>query len=73
MESENGSGKVKLTVELEINQAAMDLIKENTGTMVNAVSQSVSALRSGSKNGSKLKHDETSVAGIVHPGQEVTQ
>jgi hypothetical protein len=67
----DGTGKVRLTLELEINQAAMELIKENTGTMVNAVSQSVNALRSGAKSGQKPKQEETgSVAGIVHPGQE---
>jgi len=68
----NGTGKVKLIVELEVNQAAMVLIKENTDTMVNAVSQSVNALRSGSKSESRHKQTDASIAGIVHPGQEVT-
>ncbi|MCL2358791.1 MAG: hypothetical protein LBH74_02670 [Nitrososphaerota archaeon] len=70
--NKNGPGKLRLTVELEVNQAAMELIKENTDTMVNAVSQSVSALRSGSKNGFRHKQTDASVAGIVHPGQEIT-
>ncbi|MDR0373194.1 MAG: hypothetical protein LBI79_06530 [Nitrososphaerota archaeon] len=68
----NGNGKIKVTVELEVNQAAMELIKENTGTMVNAVSQSVNALRSGPKNGQRLKQTEIAAAGMVCPGQEVT-
>lgn len=68
----NGAGRVKLTVELEVNQTAMELIKENTDSVVSAVSQSMSAMRSGSKNGFRHKQNETSVAGIVHPDQEVT-
>jgi len=68
----NGAGRVKLTVELEVNQTAMELIKENTDSVVNAVSQSMSAMRSGSKNGFRHKQSEASVAGIVHPDQEVT-
>ncbi len=38
MESDK-SGKAKLTVELEINEAAMDLIKANMENMMNMASQ----------------------------------
>ncbi|MCW3983907.1 MAG: hypothetical protein NWE96_07910 [Candidatus Bathyarchaeota archaeon] len=39
METAEKSGKVKLTMELEINPAAMDLIKENMSHMVDMASQ----------------------------------
>lgn len=39
METPSKSGKVTLTVDLEINQAAMELIKENMEHMVNMASQ----------------------------------
>jgi hypothetical protein len=39
MEALEKSGKVKLTMELEINPAAMDLIKENMSNMMNMASQ----------------------------------
>jgi hypothetical protein len=38
MESTDKSGKAKLTVELEINEAAMDLIKANMENMMNMAS-----------------------------------
>jgi len=39
METAEKNGKVKLTMELEINPAAMDLIKENMSHMVDMASQ----------------------------------
>jgi hypothetical protein len=39
MEALEKSGKVKLTMELEINPAAMDLIKENMSNMMDMASQ----------------------------------
>ncbi|MCL5877294.1 MAG: hypothetical protein M1540_05730 [Candidatus Bathyarchaeota archaeon] len=39
MEALEKSGKVKLTMELEINPAAMDLIKENMSHMMDMASQ----------------------------------
>ena len=39
MEAEEKRGKVKLTVEMEINPALMELIKENMSQMMDMASQ----------------------------------
>jgi hypothetical protein len=39
METTQKSGKIKLTVELEINEPTMELIKDNMANMVNMASQ----------------------------------
>lgn len=39
METVDKSGKIKLTVELEINPATMELIKDNMENMMNMASQ----------------------------------
>jgi len=61
MEALEKSGKVKLTMELEINPAAMDLIKENMSHMVDMASQM------GWKSGGKGKMGEG------HGGTGMTQ
>jgi flavin reductase (DIM6/NTAB) family NADH-FMN oxidoreductase RutF len=67
---EDKNGKIKVTFEVEINQAVMELIKENTGNMVNMVSQSMEAMRSRG-GGQKNKPGEGSpVTGIMQHGQE---
>ncbi len=40
------SGRVKFTFEVEINQAAMDLIKMNMANMTNAMAQGMDTWRS---------------------------
>ena len=49
METTDKSGKVKLTVEFEINQAAMELIKANTEMMSQVMPQLVQNWREGMK------------------------
>ncbi len=46
MEAEK-SGKAKLTIELEVNQPLMELIKSNAETMSNVVAQGMSSWRQG--------------------------
>jgi hypothetical protein len=62
MEAEK-SGKVKLTVELEINQAAMELIKANMEMM----SQTIPGLIQNWREGMKGKGMGM---GMMHHGQE---
>ena len=49
METTDKSGKVKLTVELEINQPAMELIRGNVEMMSQVMPQLVQNLREGMK------------------------
>ncbi len=67
MEAEK-SGKVKLTVELEINQAAMDLIKLNTEMMGQVMPQLIKNWQEGM--GSKWKGGHGMGMGMMHHGQE---
>ncbi|MFA7397433.1 MAG: hypothetical protein WC046_03005 [Candidatus Bathyarchaeia archaeon] len=39
METTDKSGRIKLTVDLEINQPTMELIKDNMDNMINIASQ----------------------------------
>lgn len=65
LENADKSGKLKLTVELEVNPALMDLAKENMAHMMDMASQ-------WSKNmgqGGKGKMGEGGM-GMMHHGQE---
>ena len=68
--AEDKNGKIKVTFEVEINEAAMELIKENTGNLVNAVSQSMASMRS-KGSGQNTKTDESSsTPGVAYNGQD---
>jgi len=47
------SGKVKMTFELEINQAAMELIKQDVNMMTELAAQGVETWRERMKSGGK--------------------
>jgi hypothetical protein len=67
LESTDKSGKVKLTMELEINEAAMSLIKENMANMMDMASQ----WRQNMGQGGKGKMGEGGHGmGMMHHGQE---
>lgn len=61
METAEKSGKIKFTAELEINQAAMELIKENMSHMMEYASQM------GWRGGGKGKMGEGGM-GMMHHG-----
>ena len=61
MDVTDKSGKVKLTMELEINPATMELIKENMSQMMDMASQM--GWRQGGKQGENHH-------GTMHHGQE---
>ena len=65
MEAEK-SGKVKFTFEVEINQAAMDLIKTNMETM----SQVMPGLIQNWREGMASKGRHGMGMGMMHHGQE---
>lgn len=63
MEATDKSGKIKFTAELEINQAAMELIKENMSHMMDMASQM------GWRQGGKGKMGEGGHSmGMMHHG-----
>jgi hypothetical protein len=63
------SGKIKLTFELEINQPAMELIKENMEMMSDTIPQLIQNWREGM--GSKRKEGQGHGMGMMmHHGQE---
>lgn len=67
MEVTDKSGKLKLTVELEVNPALMDLVKENMENMMNMASQ----WRPNMGQGGKGKMGEGGHGmGMMHHGQE---
>lgn len=66
MEAEK-SGKVKLTVELEINQAAMDLIKMDTEMMSQVIPGLIQNWREGMM--AKRKEGGGMGMGMMHHGQ----
>ena len=66
MEAEK-SGKVKLTIEFEINQAAMDLIKTNMETMSNVIPGLIQNWREGMASRGK---GHGMGMGMMHHGQE---
>lgn len=68
MEAVDKSGKVKLTVELEINQAAMELIRSNAEMMSQVMPQLVQNWREGMKGkGGEGGHGMG--MGMMHHGQ----
>jgi hypothetical protein len=67
MEAEK-SGKVKLTFELEINQAAMELIKMDTEMMGNVIPGLIQNWREGMTV--KRKEGHGMGMGMMHHGQE---
>jgi hypothetical protein len=67
MEAEK-SGKVKVTFELEINQPAMELIKQNMEMMSETMPQLLQNWREGMA--SKRKEGQGHGMGMMHHGQE---
>jgi hypothetical protein len=65
MEAEK-SGKVKLTIELEINQAAMDLIK----TDMEMMSQTIPGLIQNWREAMASRGKGHGMMGMMHHGQE---
>ena len=63
MKAAEKNGKVKLTVEMEINPALMELIKENMSHMMDMASQ----WRQGTGQGNKDKMSEAH-SGMMHHG-----
>lgn len=67
MEVTDKSGKIKMTMELEINQAAMELLKENMSNMLDMASQ----MGWRPNQGRQGKHGEDHHAmGMMHHSQE---
>jgi hypothetical protein len=66
METEK-SGKIKLTVELEVNQPLMELIKTDVESMAQLAAQGISAWRDRMGQGGKGGHG---MGMIMHHGQE---
>jgi hypothetical protein len=65
MEAEK-SGKVKLTVELELNQALMELVKTDVEAMSKMVAEGMGMWREKMGQGGKGGHG----MGMMHHGQE---
>ncbi len=66
MEATEKSGKMKLTVELEVNPALMDLVKENMANMMDMAAQWRANMGQG-----KGKMGEGHMGmGMMHHGQE---
>lgn len=61
------NGKVKLTVELEINQPLMDLIKQDVESVSEMAAQGMSAWRQNRGQGEKTGHPGMD---LMHHGQE---
>ncbi len=69
MEAADKSGKVKLTVEMEINPALMDLIKENMSHMMDMAAQWRQSMGQGGK-GKMGEGGHGMGMGMMHHGQE---
>ncbi len=69
MEAVDKSGKVKLTVEMEINPALMDLIKENMSNMMEMASQWRQNMGPGGK-GKMGEGNPHGMGTMMHHGQE---
>ncbi len=63
MEAENNHGKVKITIELDINQPAMELVKQN----IEMMSETMPKLMQNWSQGMKGKGHGM---GMMHHGQE---
>jgi hypothetical protein len=70
LETTDKSGKVKLTVELEINQPAMELIRGNIEMMSQIMPQLVQNLREGMKG--KGWQGSHGMGMMMHHGEEKT-
>lgn len=67
METADKSGRIKMTMELEINEAAMNLIRENIDNMVNLASQWRPSMGQGGKGKTGEGHQGM---GMMHHGQQ---
>jgi hypothetical protein len=65
LETADKGGKLKLTIELEINPALMDLAKENMANMMDVASQWNKNMGQGGKGKMGEGH-----SGMMHQGQE---
>ncbi len=68
MEATDKSGRVKLTMEVEINPALMDLIKEKMDTMMEMASKWAPQMGQGGKG--KMGEGGGHGMGMMHHGQE---
>jgi hypothetical protein len=68
MESAEKSGKVKMTFEVEINQAALELIKQNMENMSEVAAQGMQAWRENRDRSGKSGYSHTHPH--EHPGHE---
>jgi hypothetical protein len=68
LEATDKSGKVKLTMELEINEPAMALIKENMANMMDMASQWRANMGQGGKG--KMGEGGHGMGPMMHHGQE---
>lgn len=67
METADRSGRIKLTMELEINEPAMSLIRENIDKMVSVVSQWRPSMGQGGKSKTgEVQHG----MGMMHHDQQ---
>jgi hypothetical protein len=67
METTEKSGKLKLTVELEVNPALMELAKENMANMMEMAKQWRPSMGSGGKMGEGNPHG---MGNMMHHGQQ---
>jgi hypothetical protein len=65
----NKSGKVKLTFELEINEPAMDLIKQNMEMMTDVAAQGMQAWRENMGQRGKQGQGGHGMGMMMHHGQ----
>jgi hypothetical protein len=66
LETTDKSGKIKMTMELEINEAAMSLIRENIDNMVSVASQ----WRPNMQGGKGKMGEGHQGMGMMHHGQQ---
>jgi hypothetical protein len=69
LETVDKSGKLKLTVELEVNPALMDLAKENMANMMEMASQWSKNMGQGGK-GKMGEGNPHGTGNMMHHGQE---
>jgi hypothetical protein len=71
MEATNKNGKVKVTFELEINEPAMELIKQNMDMMSEVMAQGMKAWQENrDKMGKSSGYGPMGHHGMMHHGQE---
>jgi hypothetical protein len=66
METTEKSGKIKFTFEVDINEPAMELIKQNIATMSEVASQGVQAMRENMEQ--RRKQWQGHGMGMMHHG-----